>query len=193
MSNAVLSHLTQNSLANFKKIKSVLKQLKTENWKRNSLKHNNLGEWTDDCWRNHIEFFYLFHRKTPFSSIVDCNVIPQTSRINRGCTEQWGKNGFSHFLIFFCGFPSKRKKIDSFAFFITRIFSTFTHLSGFLEIILWGIEIESTKSISKEQWKGIYIILKEYCTGLELRLQSMSMEYWKESKDKTDQIHFNIE
>ena len=133
-------------------------------------------------------------KKTPFSSIVDCNVIPQTSRINRGCTEQWGKNGFLHFSNrFFCGFPSKRKKFDSFAFFITRIFSTFTHLSGFLEIILWGIEIESTKSISKEQWKGIYIILKEYCTGLELRLQSMSMEYWKESKDKTDQIHFDIE
>ena len=105
-----------------------------------------------------------------------------------------GKNGFSHFLIvFFCGFPNKRNFFYSFAFFITRIFSTFTHLSGFLESILWGIEIESTKSISKEQWKGIYIILKEYCTGLELRLQSMSMEYWKESKDKTDQIHFNIE
>ena len=104
------------------------------------------------------------------------------------------KMAFRIFLIvFFCGYPSKRKKIDSFAFFITRIFSTFTHLSGFLEIILWGIEIESTKSISKEQWKGIYIILKEYCNGLELRLQSMSTEYWNESKDKTDQIHFDIE
>ena len=165
MSNAVLSHLTQNSLANFQKQKSCWWNKKVFNFSFCS-KHNNLGEWTDDCWRNHIEFFYLFHRKTPFSSIVDCNVIPQTSRINRGCTEQWGKNGFSHFLNrFFCGFPSKRKKFDSFAFFITRIFSTFTHLSGFLEIILWGIEIESTKSISKSNekefilyWKSIVMV-----------------------------------
>ena len=102
-----------------------------------------------------------------------------------------GKNGFSHFSnSFFWRISEENEKNWQFCIFITRIFSTFTHLSGFLEIILRGIEIESTKSISKEQWKGIYIILKEYCNGLELRLQSMSMEYWKESKD---QIHFNIE
>ena len=80
-------------------------------------------------------------------------------------------------IFYFLRISEQNEIFDSFAFFITRIFSTFTHLSGFLEIILWVIEIESTKSISKEQWKGIYIILKEYCTGLELRLQSMSMEY----------------